>query len=247
MVNVQLLSDLHLEFHPDLGQGWLQQLDPSGVDVLVLAGDISLTREGMLCRALSWFCETYPEVVFVLGNHEFYKGDVQSTLAEITELNRQYPNLHWLENSTTTIKGQRFVGSTLWFPDGADGMNFAFTKQLNDFRLIGDFNPWVYQRNLESQKYLEDNVQQGDIVVTHHIPDIRGVAPRWVSDVTRFGRFFLSQLPRSVVETPRLWLFGHTHDSIDTTAGDCSLLCNPYGYYGQSENPYFNPKLVLSL
>ena len=48
MAAVQLLSDLHLEFLPpgkDLA--WIEALDPEGVDVLILAGDIcTLSRMG---------------------------------------------------------------------------------------------------------------------------------------------------------------------------------------------------------
>jgi predicted phosphodiesterase len=34
------MSDLHFEMHADGGAGLIRELDPTGVDVLVLAGDI---------------------------------------------------------------------------------------------------------------------------------------------------------------------------------------------------------------
>ena len=244
-MRVLVLSDLHLEFFPDNGGRFVEKLDPSGVDVLVLAGDISLVSQGSLRAALKWLCDKFPEVVFVLGNHEFYNASVDSTLDEIADIARLTPNLHWLENSTVEISGQRFVGSTLWFPDLPDGQNAHFSRGLNDFHYIMGFREWVYGRNTESVRFLEDTVQKGDVVITHHIPTIEGVHPKWMSDVNGFGRFFLTQLPKEVLRRPRLWFYGHTHDSMAFEIGDCQFRCNPFGYYMREENPQFDKRLIL--
>ena len=71
-MNVQLLSDLHIEFHQDRGAAWIDALDPSGIDVLILAGDIAEVRDGLLGDVLQLFTDRYPQVVFVPGNHEYY-------------------------------------------------------------------------------------------------------------------------------------------------------------------------------
>jgi predicted phosphodiesterase len=39
-MKIQLLSDLHFEFHNDQGNGLVNSLKPEGVDVLILTGDI---------------------------------------------------------------------------------------------------------------------------------------------------------------------------------------------------------------
>ena len=74
-MRVQLLSDLHLEFHRDGGKAFLKSLDPSGVDVLVLAGDVDVAAGGLL-QSLTSICRLYRDssVVYVAGNHEFYTG-----------------------------------------------------------------------------------------------------------------------------------------------------------------------------
>ena len=41
-MRLQLLSDLHFEFHRDGGRSFVDSLDPGGIDVLVLAGDIAV-------------------------------------------------------------------------------------------------------------------------------------------------------------------------------------------------------------
>ena len=43
-MKLQIMSDLHLEMHADRGAEFIRELDPTGVDVLVLAGDITMAR-----------------------------------------------------------------------------------------------------------------------------------------------------------------------------------------------------------
>ena len=43
-MKLQIMSDLHLEMHADGGAELIRELDPTGVDVLVLAGDITTAR-----------------------------------------------------------------------------------------------------------------------------------------------------------------------------------------------------------
>ena len=66
-MNVQLLSDLHIEFHQDRGAAWIDALDPTDVDVLILAGDIAEVKDELLGDVLREFTDRYPQVVFVPG------------------------------------------------------------------------------------------------------------------------------------------------------------------------------------
>jgi predicted phosphodiesterase len=43
-MKIQVMSDLHLEMHADGGAELIRELDRTGVDVLVLAGDITMAR-----------------------------------------------------------------------------------------------------------------------------------------------------------------------------------------------------------
>ena len=69
MARVQIVSDLHTEFW---GEASLDSLDSTGVDVLVVAGD--LTAFPLLETSLERVARRYSEVpvVYVLGNHELY-------------------------------------------------------------------------------------------------------------------------------------------------------------------------------
>lgn len=43
-MKLQTMSDLHLEMHAEGGAELIRELDPTGVDLLVLAGDITTAR-----------------------------------------------------------------------------------------------------------------------------------------------------------------------------------------------------------
>ena len=73
-----VLSDLHVEFAPfDAGLG-AQRID-QGVDVVVLAGDIHVSSQGLV-----WARQTFPNkpIVYVPGNHELYENENIDFLAQ---------------------------------------------------------------------------------------------------------------------------------------------------------------------
>ena len=84
-MKIALTSDIHLEF------GEWVPVNPENADVLILSGDICLVRDirdrdlygvmdrfdrsNMLHRFFSGCCETYKNVIYIMGNHEHYHGD----------------------------------------------------------------------------------------------------------------------------------------------------------------------------
>lgn len=75
-MKIQIISDLHQEFgYTDLN------FDRS--DVVVLAGDVNLGTKGV-----EWIKSKIPDkpVLYVLGNHEYYKGSYPKTLNKIKEV-----------------------------------------------------------------------------------------------------------------------------------------------------------------
>jgi len=101
-----VLSDLHLEFAPFVPE-------PAAVaaaDVVVLAGDISPGT-----KAIAWARQAFPgkPVVYVAGNHEFYRCDWDKLPGALREEAKKH-DVHFLENEAVTIEGVRFVGATLW-------------------------------------------------------------------------------------------------------------------------------------
>ncbi len=123
-MNIQLLSDLHLESHPHFSAQPL-----AGADVLVLAGDIGsyqhnsdLTRLGVPDFGLARFSPrpvheggaAWPTpVIFVPGNHEYDGLEFDEAYQRLRQACERW-GLIWLEQESVVLQGVRFVGCTLW-------------------------------------------------------------------------------------------------------------------------------------
>ncbi len=123
-MKIQLLSDLHLESHPDF-----QPRPLPGADLLVLAGDIGSYQAGSALLAsgekdfgLARFSPRPPSqggagwptpVVFVPGNHEYDGLDFDEAHARLRECCARL-GLVWLEREALQMQGVRLLGCTLW-------------------------------------------------------------------------------------------------------------------------------------
>ena len=243
-MRIQLLSDLHLEFHRDLGKSFVNSLDPKGIDVLVLAGDIDVGEN--LPYSIGLLCQRFHDakVLYVHGNHEFYGSNLERVRQLTSRIVGDNHNLTWLDKYGTRIGGIPFWGATLWFPHTVTEKSVK--DLMNDFFLIKDFEAWVYRENLETVGFFKDNVKPGDIVITHHMPSYRCIAPRFA--YSSLNPFFVSDLTDLIEErSPRLWMHGHTHDSVDMEIEKTKVLCNPFGYARGEINLNFNEKLVIEV
>ena len=240
-MKLQILSDLHVEFHRDQGKSFINSLDPSGVDVLLLPGDIITLRN---IDPLYRICDKYKKVIYIAGNHELYDLSVEEGLEIFNSLS--HPNLITLNNSLVEIDGQKFLGSTLWFNEEDVKRHGTQESFLNDFYKIEGFKPWVYETHLESAKWLKDNCRSGDVVLTHHLMSYRCIAPEY--KMSAHNCFFASNQDEIILhQKPKLVVSGHTHSSIDTVIGETRYIINPFGYAGHDENPNFNDKLVIEI
>ena len=119
-MKIQLLSDLHLEVHPQ----WIATPAP-GADLLVLAGDIGSYQAGSLLSdsdfGLARFSpkQGWPTpVLFVPGNHEYDALDFDVAHARLRETCERL-EITWLEREvflwpSGPDNGVRFIGTTLW-------------------------------------------------------------------------------------------------------------------------------------
>ena len=231
-MKIELLSDIHFEFHRDKGKSFLDSLDPSDVDVLVLAGDIALAPD--IARLLGLFCEKYPKVVYVHGNHEYYKHGVMVNVQTEQALTEN-DNLIWLNNKVVEIDGVRFIGGTMWFKD--DPLSAKYRSYMSDFSVIPDFTDWVFEENAKTIKLFDEKMQYGDVVVTHHLPTNQSIAPFFKGDP--LNPFFLCDQEAFIrYVKPALWLHGHTHASMDYEIGSTRVVCNPFGYLHDPNREY---------
>ena len=166
-MKIALASDIHLEFGP------IVLNNDEGADVLVLAGDICVAKHfdedkptylKHLAKEYREFFEhvtqEFPQVVYILGNHESYAGDIAHSY-KILKQNLDYGNLHILEKECWKYNDVTFVCGTLWTDmDGEDSLAMSYCKDaMNDFREVRNSNRMVVRRvplYMENTLYTED-------------------------------------------------------------------------------------------
>jgi len=128
-MRIQILSDLHNEFGKF-------EFNFSEIDLLILAGDIDIGLRGFY-----WISEIVKEipVIYVLGNHEYYKNSYPKLLYKLQGLSLN-SNIHVLENKSIEIGGVTFHGTTLWTNFELFGnpktTGYECQQRMNDYKLI---------------------------------------------------------------------------------------------------------------
>jgi len=262
----KLLSDLHLEFFRGAPLWEPTPTDEDKDTVLLLAGDVHLGH-----KALPWLekmCERFYDVVYILGNHEFYNNewfDVKNFWA-----NAEMPiNFTFLDDDVYYIDNVRIIGGTLWTEVTDPFMVWQGPKVMADYQVIGikkfiapgftkvEGNP---NRKLTVNDTTGAHIQTRDfiiyelqkpwngktIVMTHHMPHPECVAERFKR--SNLNCFFMTNLD-DILEKYDIdyWVCGHTHNSFDVEVHDTRILCNPMGYHGVELNQDFNEGLVFEL
>lgn len=232
-------------------------------DVAIVAGDLDEQSH----RALGWlakYVRPKMRVIFVMGNHEYYRNSLTGELAEARFVAARN-GIDLLERDSVTIEGVRFLGCTLWtdYMIYASGSEIARTTYMDaarnglaDHHLIylsdlSDrlFDPIdAYMRHASSTFWLRQELAAPfpgqTVVISHHAPHPNSVAPRWQGH--RLTPAFVSDMSQLIVERqPALWVHGHTHAAFDYHVEGTRVICNPHGY--QREATGFRWDLVVDV
>lgn len=247
-MRVQIASDLHCEFYKQ------ERINPdvldlfTGGDVLILAGDIFANPTAFRIETfIGPLCKRYHHVIYVKGNHEYYKSDPRTTDRHIDQGQRELPNLYVLDNNAIEIEGQKFFGGTMWFPRLSH--NYLYESALNDFELIKGFKPWVHIKNGEFTREAMKCIDANTIVVTHHLPSYKSVPTMYMIDPNDCGMnaFYVSEQDTLINERqPKLWIHGHTHLACDYMIGKTRVISNPKGY-PRERWTRFDPNLTIEI
>jgi len=273
-MRLRILSDLHIEFFPFT----IPALPGDQETVLILAGDIGVIyQQDRLQTFLEAACQQFKAVIYVLGNHEYYRG--QWPNARTTLLQWPLPqNLHVLERNVVTVDGVAFVGSTLWSDfDAGDPLSMHTAQhQLSDFHYIrvalapGNNHPEALadspqERQLNPSDILADHSQsvawldktlgqlhrdgQKTVLVTHHGFSRRSIHEDF-KDSQVNGAFVSACDFLLEKHQPVLAVHGHVHNGFDYRIGQTRVIVNPRGYTQREdtqENPVFDPCLTIEL
>lgn len=153
MVNIQFISDTHLEFR---GENFQKIIKPSA-PILCMLGDIcACGTDGdfdIYKKFITYLSPLFTHIFHIPGNHEYYtvgnknvtsKDTMQGIDSKIRKFTKSFTNVHFLNNDTVRLqidnKKYVFVGSTLWTNVSPENKK-KISSRMNDYSYIYFNNP----------------------------------------------------------------------------------------------------------
>ena len=149
-MKIAVCSDLHLEFGP------ISLENKDNADVLILSGDICVVKDlrekddfnirGEHDKSNQYHtffqecCARFPNVIYIMGNHEHYHGDFATSYKTLKERLGYLSNLHIMEKEFFVLGSVCFAAGTLWTDmNKEDPITIQRIKgYMNDYRIIED-------------------------------------------------------------------------------------------------------------
>lgn len=270
-MNIQLLSDLHLETHPH----FVPEHAPNA-DALILAGDIGSYQEGSMLVTqgdndfgLARFSPrtdlaAWPvPVFFVPGNHEYDGMDFEEAHARLQESCARL-QITWMHRRVIEMKGVRLIGCTLWSDfEALVPAQGPLTQQLKareKAERAADFYLRKTGTTLDGQPFLSAAVRaqaQADqawltqalsepfagptVVITHFAPSLKSADPRY--GLTPGTAGFCNALDH-LLPKANVWMHGHLHCAHDYVHEGCRVVANPLGYARKNEQLAFETRKI---
>jgi hypothetical protein len=235
-MRISYCSDIHLEFGP------LNRPMPDG-DVLILAGDITLTgvldpeddlyypgaavRERTLtfidqCR------DSFKRIFYLIGNHEAYQYDLTKTPRIIR---RALKGVELLENKAVALSDDVIlVGGSLWTDMNQGRDAWQVGRAMNDFQCITvwdktteryrTFTPQdAMKRFAKTKRFIKKmakaNPDKTIVVATHHAPSICGLNPEHTrSASSRINAGYYTDLHAFIEGLPNIGFWVFGHTHI---------------------------------
>lgn len=268
-MKIRLYSDLHNEF----SLFNVPVMENEHEQVLILAGDIGVAKgvdfEPTIINFLEEMSSRFKQVVYVLGNHEFYGSVMHKVYNKLYEATDHMWNVVILDESILELEDVIFVGGTLWtsLKDGDPLIMMEAKRGMNDYWIIKCLHNGNYMRlipeititkHYKTRDYIfhtaSEHRDKKIVVVGHHAPSYRSVANHFKGshfDMTMNYNYF-SDLDEQIMDNENivLWCHGHTHNSFDYEIGKTRVLCNPRGYISKTHNEgnkNFNKELVIEI
>jgi len=275
-LNIQIASDLHIEFFNDnfpIPKDIIVPVSP----VLALLGDIGLPFNDSFEKFLLDQTTSFELVLFLPGNHEYYqheeltKRKAPYTLFQIEEKMKEIcaksPKLIYLNHHCIKIGGVRVIGATLWsyVPSYA---YVSVASSLNDYNFIffngsetitpNHTNDWHNQHLSYIFTQVENSIKNGEencLVLTHHAPSMTGVSgPRYegiLSNKTNHAfstplDYLFRNYGRVNNSNIHSWGFGHTHFSCNIERNGTFIVSNQRGYR-TSKTINYNPSFSIHI
>lgn len=252
------MSDLHLEINLNTNMG-----EYLPADVLVIAGDFITvpflkSYHGIMEHVKKNMFSKYKYILYVAGNHEFYKSFYEETRPFILNYFDDCKNFYYLEDQDLMIDDTLFIGSTLWtdFKKKNPVAMLACKEGMNDFHIVytdmlnpRKFTPLdAYDIHKTSvswiTKRLKEYKNKKTVVVTHHAPHYNSLNSIHAGNNLDYA--YASDLSKLILKNNQIkyWIHGHTHDSKDYNIGDTIVTSNQLGYRSEPTFKNFKQKVI---
>ena len=250
------LTDIHLNFvQQNELDDFFEVLTASAPDSVLISGDIGEAPD-VTWRLIDLKTRLSCPIYFVLGNHDFYRGNFVGVRSRIKNLCSSTPNLHYLSTSGIIALTEQtgLLGHDGW-GDARLGTPRNWRIALNDWELIEDLRLLSEERLLmklnalgdEAAAHFRDVLPEAverfsELIVVTHVPPFREAC--WhqgrISDDDWLPHFTCKAVGDVLFETMAAHpdrkmtvLCGHTHGG-----GEAQILPNlkvltGEGAYGQ--------------
>lgn len=277
LTKIQIASDLHIEFLPEDYSTWNEIIEPVA-PILCLVGDIGViaieSERKRLLRFLTYCCESFQNVLFISGNHEYYnsgRGDNIMCMNDIDQVIYSFEGIFkgkfkYLNCEKIIIDGILFLGTTLW----SEMVNFdcqcVVEGFLRDYKVIYTENrvgavvgsSETHELFLKNKQWLIDNIENNNgklpiCVLTHHTPSLIETSnPIYKYDASHPNYYiqhgFSSNLDSLLTNNDlRVWAYGHTHYNNVQYRNRTLLLSNQLGYNVSSHIANYKRSFVVEV
>lgn len=250
-ITIQIASDLHLEVNELSDKVNIPNfIVKENANVLILAGDIgSLYKTKQLSNFLWMVSKMYKLVIYVPGNHEYYKEKDHSELHyhrlvnKLRHFSDNIKNLRILNRNRIFINDYCFAGCTLW-----SDTDMIIPEYIVKIKNINEIYRNLYKNDL---KFVKDSINLCQkenkklIMITHHCPtykcmgidciDIGSNSEDEESSTSnyreKYSSLYASKLDVLLSkEQVEMWICGHIHKNFDfITEGGTRVVGNQKG------------------
>lgn len=256
-----LTSDLHLDFG---GVSELYNSSNEGSTVLVLAGDtleVGLLKEKSklkdeVVKYFKFLNERYEKIIWIMGNHCSYHNSFIHTKKNLTDRFKEnnLTNFIVLEKETLEIDDTIFFGATMWttFNNNNPVVMMQCQNGMNDYSHIHvaklaygekvyltpeDTSKQCRMTKIKIQEFIDLDTTKKKVLVTHMAPSLISVPENFRKDPIHYAYF--EELFEMLVDSDvKIAVHGHIHHHVKYLIGNCQVLSNPRGYFGQDVNAY---------
>ncbi len=231
-MKIQIASDLHIEYLQKYDLDSL--IEKKNANILVLVGDIgSLYKYSQLEEFLGKICKIYEYVLYVPGNHEYYKINTDDVGISMTDLKDKmnslktlFKNLIILDRKSVQFGNYCFVGCTLW-----SKCERFLKNRVKIHNITHQIYNCYHERDIAYIKTMIEFCKKNNlkmVVLTHYVPSKKLLSKKNLKD--RYHTLYATSLDDIInIDNMVLWVYGHTHYNLDIIENGTRLVSNQLG------------------